>query len=53
MPQVKSVPTLFQTCLDYITDHMDEWAKKSPKLNGTEDIELIEKTTNPFHEIRK
>nr|CAH0106758.1 unnamed protein product [Daphnia galeata] len=51
MPQIKSPKTLFQTCLDYVTNHMDEWGKKSPKLNGTEDIELIEKRTNPFYEL--
>jgi hypothetical protein len=52
MPQIKSPKTLFQTCLDYVTNHMDEWGKKSPKLNGTEDTEFIEKRTNPFYELR-
>jgi hypothetical protein len=53
MPELKSANTLFQICLAYVTNHMDEWAKKSPELDGTEDIEFIEKSTNPFHEIRK
>jgi hypothetical protein len=53
MPQVKSVESLFQLCLDNVTDHMDEWAKKSPKLNRVEDIEFIKKSTNPFYDLRK
>ncbi|EFX87159.1 hypothetical protein DAPPUDRAFT_307167 [Daphnia pulex] len=51
MPQVKSVESLFQLCLNNVTDHMDEWAKKSPKLNGVEDIEFIKKSTNPFYDL--